>query len=208
MSHYDFSEGWKALFLDVDGVLNSTRSTLSRSGAKFKTIGQLDAIERLKKQFAIEDELPYGPSYTLDTLDMVAVDLINRLLAKEPKLFIVLSSSHRSFFCGMNYPVGGETQFNSPEHIMSLRMYLSALGIDGWRLHGITDRLHVRRGLEVRKYLEEHPEITHHAAVDDGGDFEKYDCTLVQTDATEGLSSKDFFALAKTLVIHESSIIF
>lgn len=201
----------KILFLDVDGVLNNTASTLTKIGKILpKTEAQIRAIEQLKFMFAKDGELPYGPSFTIDTIDPLAVSLVNRLLAKEPELRIVLSSSHRSMFCGSNY---NNIAFGSESHLDVLRVYMRALGLVGTPLqliHDVTPRLYTKRGKEVLSWLRDNAvyDITHHCAVDDGSDFDPVDCNFVQTNATIGLTSTEFFSIVKHLAIHESTIIF
>lgn len=200
----------KILFLDIDGVVNNTPSTLAKVGKFLQTGSQQLAIQSLKLEFAIENELPYGPSFTIDTIDPVSVALVNRMLGKDQELRIVLSSSHRSMFCGMNYNNIG---FGSESHLDVLRVYMRALGFIGTPLqliHDVTERLHVPRGKEVKRWLEQNAiyDITHHCAVDDGSDFEPADCNFVQTDGIHGLRSDEYFQIVKHLVIHESTIIF
>lgn len=195
----------KILALDVDGVLNSTRSVLTRVGSRLKTAKQLQAIEDLKAEFDIEDELPYGPKFTIDTIDPVAIGLVNRLLLKEPRLNILLSTTHRQHFHGARFK---NHAFGSKEHLSTLKTYMSALGLDGERVIGITNVLHIRRGLEVKDWIDRHPEVTHSCAVDDGSDFEPADCNFVRTDAGDGLSVENFYDLTKHLGISESTIIF
>lgn len=195
----------KVLFLDIDGVLNSTRSVLARAGIAHRSTQQQCAIRYLKGEFSIEDELPYGPSYTVDTIDAVAVGLVNRLLKKDADLNIVLSSTHRKHFQGSRFK---DIEFGSAGHIEVLQEYMNALGLYGERLIGITESLGTRRGIEVRDWLDRHPEVTTHVAIDDGADFEPQDCNFIRIDPTEGLSSENYFDITKVLGIHESTIIF
>jgi hypothetical protein len=200
----------KFLFLDIDGVVNNTASTLVKIGRDLQTGMQKLSIQSLKLEFATEDQLPYGPSFTIDTIDPVCVALVNRLLAKDQELRIVLSSSHRSMFCGDNYNGIG---FGTQSHLDVLRVYMRALGFIGTPLqliHDVTPRLYTKRGKEVKQWLNSngHYGITHHCAVDDGGDFDSGDCNFVQTDGTLGLRSNEFFEIAKHLAIHESTIIY
>lgn len=200
----------KILFLDIDGVLNNTPSFLVKIGDILQTKAQKIAIRTLKDSFAIEDELPYGPSFTIKTIDPVSIALVNRMLEKDKELRIVLSSSHRSMFCGDGY---NNITFGSESHLDVLRVYMRALGLIGAPLqliHDVTPRLFISRGTEVKRWLADNQgyKITHHCAVDDGGDFKPSDCNFVQTDGTLGLRSSEYFEIAKHLVIHESTIIF
>lgn len=200
----------KFLFLDIDGVVNNTPSTLVKIGKYLQTGMQKISIEQLKLEFAAEDELPYGPSFTIDTIDPVCVALVNRLLAKDQELRIVLSSSHRSMFCGSNY---NDIQFGSEKHLQILRVYMRALGFIGTPeqlIHDITPRLYIKRGKEVKSWLADNQDydITHHCAVDDGGDFESGDCNFVRTNGVLGLRSDEYFQISSHLGIHESTIIY
>jgi hypothetical protein len=202
----------KILFLDIDGVLNSTGSTLARVGETVRSVRAGFAVIDLMREFAIEDLLPYGPTFTLATIDPVAVGLVNRLLSKEPDLYIVLSSSHRSMFCGSNYPTAtGEIQFGSLHHISSLQTYLTALGLEGDRLIDVTPRLYSRRGLEIRQWLEENEvtrEIAECCAVDDDADISETEVNFVRTSASSGLDAEAYYKIAEHLRITESSIIY
>lgn len=118
----------------------------------------------------------------------VGVDgiLVRRFLdwmAKNPDIHIVLSSAWRM------YPA---PKFKHWKH-------LNDAGIH-WI--GITSRLHSRsegevwvskvRGDEIQQYLDEHPEITNYAIIDDGADMLPSQLShFVHTDADRGLTEAD-----------------
>lgn len=182
------------VFLDVDGVLNSTRSVLAKSGPK--PIG--DALWLLKKA---DGELPYGPAFTIETIDSVAVALVNRLIRKSGAL-LVLSTSHRNMFLK-------DGDFKSPRHMRMLGLYFEALGIEA-PIHDITPKLYIERGREVLKWQEENRwdfEVDKCVILDDGRDFLKNQ-PLVWCDPAIGFTAANYFEAANLLGVEESAIIF
>ena len=196
----------KVIFLDIDGVLNSTGSCLGRTGRRWEALnGTEDQICEWSEQLLVLNggEFGYGQLQTFQTIDPTAVELINRLLEKASAC-IVLSSTHRMFFADHVTKIA----YGSPQHLQALRLYLKLLGLEGDRLIGITPRLHTRRGLEVREHIETCGlEFEAHVAIDDGGDFEKDDCVHHLVDAKLGFTAGDYFACAKILGVDESVII-
>lgn len=195
----------KLIFLDIDGVLNSTASCLVRTPMIWFRQDSEDASNWIMELLNSVQLFGYGVEQSVNTVDPTAVELLNRLVEKSGAN-IVLSSSHRSFFTGANY--NDVFEYGSPEHIHALDLYLKILGVRA-KLVGITPRLFTRRGVEVREYLnslDEEPEA--HVAIDDGGDFKSHECNLVRTDARLGFTSNEYFEAAKILGVQESTIIF
>lgn len=190
----------KFLFLDIDGVANSTGSCLARTGVNWLLPRMDGQAARLLNM--IGGEFAYGQQESFETVDPTAVELINRLVSRSG-CKVVLSSTHRSFFVGSNY--NSHFEFGSSLHLDALNLYMALLGFD-FELEGITPRLWEKRGLEVQAYLEDRDEVEMYAIIDDGGDFLPGQ-PLVQTDAALGFTGNDYFKAAKLLDTHESGII-
>lgn len=186
----------KAVFLDVDGVLNNTRSVLARVGAIFdnKTYGAYCALHETHGPRG----LPYIVEDTIMTIDPVCVGLVNRLIDKSGAV-LVLSTSHRTLFMNINVPLGGT------EHLILLSHYFKVLGITA-PIYGITPLLYRSRGVEVDAYLQENPQIGSHVILDDSRDF-KPDQPLFWVDPKYGFSADDYYLAAGHLGVIESTII-
>lgn len=193
----------KLLFLDIDGVLNSTGSTLARTSTRWvpKSAEAAAALEQLK---SIVPDFGYCVGQSLMTAEPTAIELMNRLVQKSGAE-VVLSSSHRMYFAGERY--GTTFKFNSPEHLNALNLYIAALGLT-FKLRGITEQLYVRRGVEIHRYLEQFDEEIQHVVIDDGTDFEKAECVHQFVDPAFGFTSREYFACASILGVEESIIIF
>lgn len=190
----------KIVFLDVDGVLNSSRSILSRTGPRWSTRSRMAYDELCELgETDKEGKMPYGPSETINTIDAVAVDLVNRLLRKS-EAQLVLSTSHRSFFLSEG--------FRSQSHLYALNLYFTTIGIEH-PIFDITPKLHVQRGLEVAHWLDEQTElsISHYVILDDAKEFHPLQ-TFVWCDPQIGFSAANYFECCKHLVVQESTIIF
>lgn len=171
----------KVIFLDIDGVINSERSFLASHH-------RLDTC-------ASDDDGGVGAPYSIRlskmTVDPIACGLINRIL-RRVDAYIVLSSTHRKHFDGMD----------------GVELYLSQLGLDGARCVGVTPVLHKQRGEEIKHWLNERPYITHYAIVDDNTDMLSEQAEhFVQIDSAVGFSASDYQRVSEVLGEPDSSII-
>jgi len=102
----------KYIFLDIDGVVNSSRSVIVKMGPTIETSEKVRELARLDEEdFANgiaggqdmrnSQGLEYGVKFGLMTVDPICVALINKLIEGNnggaDDIGIVLSSSHRQF---------------------------------------------------------------------------------------------------------------
>ena len=179
----------KAIFLDIDGVLNSSRSVLAKIGVVCASQPQCEAYLDLIDSITYEPA--YGAKFALKCVDPVCVGLVNRLI-KESGASVVLSSTHRMHFDD-NVPYG------SKEHRELLVLYLRAMGLLIEDID-VTPVLHQIRGEEVRAYLDAHTEITEYVILDDSQDFHA-DQPLVHCNATYGFDVDQYREAACKLSI-------
>jgi hypothetical protein len=145
----------KLLFLDIDGVLNSTRSHCAQA---------IDpALSR--------DEWMYA------SIDPIAVKLINKLVA-EHDIEIVLSTSHRPLLPMTIFDNGGpesaERMIQPHGNIPQCQLMAERLGLNPNRVRGATPALSYpgkRRGNEIQYYLDSDFEWETYAIIDDGADM-------------------------------------
>lgn len=142
----------KVLFLDIDGVLNGTRSAVAFGGYP------MDLDESALSKF-----------------DHVAVSMI-RNLCRSQGISIVLSSAWRM-------------QFSWSEVGSALVLPIIASTPVLWGRP---------RGHEIAAWLEDHPEVTQYAIVDDDADMSPDQLPFfVRTDGHEGLTWANVQQLAK-----------
>lgn len=176
----------KIIFLDIDGVLNSGRSWIAFA---HKT-------KQLDQEFSEADD-PYFERMTINTIDPVAVGLVNKVL-RDFDAKIVLSSSHRKHF-----PDG-------PEKLELIRKYLTRLGLEGERCIGFTPSLYRKRGEEIEKWLNDHRQyVTHYIVLDDAADFTAEQLEFhVHTDPALGVSEENYRHMTRLFGREDSGMVF
>lgn len=186
----------KIIFLDIDGVLNSSRSVITKIGP-MPTAATSSAAQELLALCG-PDELEYSVQFGLNTIDPVCVALLNMLLKKaeeSAEVALVLSSTHRRFLCNSIAP------FRSKAHLHALRLYLMAMGINVPQFFSITPTLDGIRGLEIKEWFnmvlttDLHDE---YVILDDAADMLPGQ-PLVRINAQHGFSFSDYEAACKML---------
>ena len=88
-----------------------------------------------------------------------------------------------------------------------LGLYFKAMGFEA-PIYGITEKLFVERGIEVKKWLDARSQhVTHYVILDDARDFHASQ-NLVWCDPNIGFSSANYFSASKELGLAESSLIY
>lgn len=152
----------KALFLDIDGVANSSRSCFVKLGPNLATS---EALRQLNEDMFHEGGLEHGVTFGLKCVDPVCVALVNRLL-EESGATLVLSSTHRKHLTGSSAPYGSEA------HLRRLRTYLEIMGFIVPKSFSITPELYRPRGEEVAEWIAcQAEEVDRYVILDDGRDF-------------------------------------
>lgn len=153
----------KVLFLDVDGVL------VTEASARYY---------RWLRRNKQEDDSSFRKWCP------IATNNLRTLMARVPKMKIVLSSSWRH----------GRTPMQCSE-------LLTARGLDGSCCIGRTgESIDGRvRGDEIQEWLSEHPEVTKFAILDDDDDMGHLWMKLVLTDSRVGITLNDNDKIAELL---------
>ncbi len=206
----------KIVFLDIDGVANSSRSVIVKIGPTVDTSEKVRELSRLDwedfrnglspdVETRDEEGLDYGVRFGLHCADPVCIALINKVL-EQPDVGLVLSSSHRKFLCHSKVP------YASPEHLRRLRMYLDAMGFHVPEFFSITPILHRQRGYEIEEWMNIAYE---NGIVDDGDPYVILDDAadmlpsqpLVRIDPTHGFSFDDYAETCKHLGLKEPGLV-
>ena len=209
----------KLVFLDIDGVINSSRSVIAKIGPTVHTSEKVRELAALDwedfhnglapDQECRDDEgLDYGVKFGLMTVDPVCVALVNKLL-EAPDTGLVLSSTHRKFLCHSKVP------FRSDEHHRRLRLYLTALGINVPSFFSTTPVLNKARGWEIDAWLNHAYEEDifddscgddRYVILDDAADMLEIQ-PLVRVDANHGFSFENYAEACKLLGLKEPGLI-
>ena len=164
----------RAIFLDVDGVLNSEAFVLKLE-ERHRALGHEEPA-RPKRETTCDCFKLYHQ------IDRDAVARVNRIVAAASAK-IVISSTWRKLF---DLP---ELERILGEH--GLVAEIIGATPDGHKdpemvvVHGHPERM--ERGYEIDLWLRRHPEVEHFVILDDGGDMAMHKNRLVQTDCQKGL---------------------
>lgn len=192
----------KFIFLDIDGVANSSRSVFVKLGPTPETSELVRQLQKLDEPD--ETELEYGVAFGLKTVDPVCVALINKLI--DDNTGLVLSSTHRKFLWNSKVPYG------SKEHLDRLRLYLTAMGFKVPPFLGVTPILHKQRGDEIDGWLNMarengiYDDDDKYVILDDAADMLP-DQPLVLCDATQGFSFENYAEACRRLGVDAPGLI-
>lgn len=164
----------KIVFLDIDGVLNT-----SKQYHEYRTIKSKETLEGADWDQYSFNELLFGKEH---------IDVLNNLIEKTGAK-IVISSTWRRFYSGRI----GRRPF------ADLVALLKKVGIKGDVIGKTPDQLEtkfsqqVSRGTEIQEWLNEHKDLGVEAFVilDDDSDMDHLKMKMVQTDYRYGLTPSD-----------------
>lgn len=170
----------KILFLDFDGVLNSTRTSIAFANIKGYGTGSLS--------FSTDSRYPTEFSKEYFRLDPIAIELLRRVI-EDTGAKIVISSTWRLGSC--------------VEHFNKL---FECYGWDTTDIViGMTPYFGKIRGDEVKQWLDENKAlgITHYVIVDDSSDFRpEQKPHFVQTNLNIGFSHVTYNQCLKILGVN------
>lgn len=199
----------KIIFLDIDGVLNSTRSVIAKIGPTAETSEEVRELTRLDEHdhdMITDNGLEYGARFALETVDPVCVALLNRLLEQSDDIVVVLSSTHRRFFCH------SKVTYGSNEHLRRLRLYLGAMGVKVPEAFSVTSNTYKPRGEQIDEWLNHAYE---NGIYDDGDLYVILDDStdmlpnqpLIRIDPEHGFDFADYAEACKHLGLKEPNVV-
>lgn len=175
----------KVLFLDFDGVLNSSEWFFgAEKGIMFPTAPQKKRSEEKFKRS--QDKFERDNAESLSMIDPNAVVLLNQICNKFPNLDIVISSAWRII-----------------HELDDLREFLRIHGFE--YANRIIDRTPSGpsgvRGIQIRDWIVSYPkwEIESIVILDDNSDMDMYMPFLVQTSWAKGLQQENVDSAIKIL---------
>lgn len=157
----------KVIFLDFDGVLNSSASFLMESRKRKKWRAAHPDLD--------SSDSPYVP--TNETFSEVCASNFQYVLEKLPEVKVVISSTWRLMY-DMDW----------------LKNQLEKYNIDSSRVIGQTPRAvgqgfsGADRGDDISEWLDEHPEVTDYVILDDNSNMTVHMDHLVKTTWLDGLT--------------------
>jgi hypothetical protein len=161
----------KVLFLDIDGVLNSSQHFKRTTELRNKT-------SKLG--------LDYQDSEWLTNIDPICTNYLKQLMRMIPDLNIVISSTWRK-----SHPIG-----------LFKKNLSEMLSISPDRILDKTPSLHGDgqvRGDEIQDWLNNHPEVTKFAILDDDSDMAHLKDKLFKTTWEHGLQMEHIQNIARYL---------
>jgi hypothetical protein len=171
----------KVIFLDFDGVLNSSASFLMESRKKKRLVANY--YKGVKPGMSNKSAKEYRVNQTFSE---VAASNFQYILDKCPDVKVVISSTWRLI--------------HTIEFLMEK---LEEYGIDSSRVIGKTPRASsgrlsqdAPRGDDISEWLAEHPEVTDYVILDDNSDMTVHMDKLVQTTWLDGLT----LSMASTVI--------
>ncbi len=175
----------KVIFLDVDGVLNSTRSMIAWH-EESKAFWQKPRPEDSEKSHQ-----------AMNHIDPIAVKLLNRVTDKSGAVYVI-SSTHRKHI---------PDSAGNGRDIQRMQDYFNKFGLTGKVIGYTPCSRNGHRGTEIDTWLADNhsPDINKYAIIDDDSDmFEYQKPYFVHTSQEDGFMYKHYKELIKILDFDDS----